>query len=64
MVRFEGDAKKADNVYKGVKPLSADDIADVVHYATSVPAHVNLNRIEVMPTIQSFGPLPIHRNAD
>lgn len=64
VVRFSGDADKADNVYKGTKPLMADDIADVVFYTASLPEHVNLNSIEIMPTVQSFGPLPVHREED
>ena len=61
LVRYQGDKGKADNVYKGVKPLTADDITDIVHYATSVPEHVNLNTIEVMCTAQSFSPFRVYR---
>jgi len=61
LVRFEGDKGRADSVYQGMQPLVAEDIADIVHYATSVPAHVNINRLEVMPTAQSFGMFPVAR---
>ncbi|WP_461209126.1 SDR family oxidoreductase [Desulfocurvus sp. DL9XJH121] len=64
LVRFEGAKDKADNVYKGTKPLTAEDIADIVFYAVTVPAHVNLNRIEVMPTVQSFAPLRVYRDGE
>jgi 3-hydroxy acid dehydrogenase/malonic semialdehyde reductase len=60
-VRFEGDQAKADSVYAGTEPLSADDIAESVHWATSLPAHVNVNTLEIMPVVQSFSALQIHR---
>jgi 3-hydroxy acid dehydrogenase/malonic semialdehyde reductase len=60
-VRFEGDQKKADSVYAGTKPLSADDIAESVYWAASLPAHVNVNTLEIMPVVQSFSALQIHR---
>lgn len=62
-VRFGGDEKKADAVYAGTEPLTADDVAEAVVWATSQPSHVNINTIEMMPTVQSFGALPIHRAA-
>jgi 3-hydroxy acid dehydrogenase/malonic semialdehyde reductase len=61
-VRFEGDQAKADSVYAGTKPLSADDIAESVHWATSLPSHVNVNTLEIMPVVQSFSALQIHRD--
>ncbi|BBD06942.1 SDR family oxidoreductase [Desulfovibrio ferrophilus] len=61
VVRFEGDKDKAAQVYSGMKPLTGEDIADIVHYVATAPAHVNVNRIEVMPTAQSFGGFPVHR---
>jgi NADP-dependent 3-hydroxy acid dehydrogenase YdfG len=48
-------------MYEGAVPLTAEDIADVVVYATSLPEHVNLNVIEVMPTGQAFGPFTVDR---
>jgi len=60
-VRFEGDQKKADSVYAGTKPLSADDIAESVYWTASLPAHVNVNTLEIMPVVQSFSALQIHR---
>ncbi len=53
MVRFKGDAKKADAVYKGYVPMNADDIADVVSYVVSLPAHMNINDVEITPTAQA-----------
>lgn len=61
LVRYSGDADKASGVYKGVQPLTPEDIADIAYYAASLPAHVNLNRIEVMATCQSFNPFRVHR---
>jgi 3-hydroxy acid dehydrogenase/malonic semialdehyde reductase len=60
-VRFRGDAEKADAVYAGTTPLSADDIADAIFWVTTRPAHVNINVIQMMPVIQSFGPLSVKR---
>lgn len=61
VVRFHGDKKKADQVYQGTKPLTPDDIAEIIHWVSSVPAHVNINTVEVMPVCQSCGPFLIHR---
>jgi 3-hydroxy acid dehydrogenase/malonic semialdehyde reductase len=41
--------------------LTADDVADAVHWASSTPAHVNVNMIEMMPTAQSFAAFQVHR---
>ncbi|MCD8563348.1 MAG: SDR family NAD(P)-dependent oxidoreductase [Alphaproteobacteria bacterium] len=62
-VRFKGDSAKAASVYADTKPLTPDDIAESVFWAATLPPHVNINRIEVMPTVQSFGPLPVERFA-
>lgn len=61
IVRFHGDREKADQVYKGTQPLTPDDIAEIVHWVTSVPPHVNINTVEVMPVCQSCAPFAIHR---
>ncbi len=61
LVRFQGDQQKAAAIYQGIKPLLPEDIAETVVWATSQPEHVNINRIEVMPTCQSFSPLAIDR---
>jgi len=53
LVRLKGDNEAAKNVYNGYQPLSAKDIADVVIYTTTLPAHVNINDILVMPTAQA-----------
>ncbi|MGK4596290.1 SDR family oxidoreductase [Amycolatopsis sp. w19] len=63
VVRFEGDQGKADNVYKGTTPLTAADVAESVFWAASQPEHVNINVIELMPVVQSFSALHIHRES-
>jgi NADP-dependent 3-hydroxy acid dehydrogenase YdfG len=52
LVRFGGDAEKADRVYAGLTPLTADDVADVIAFAVTRPAHVNLDLIVVKPRDQ------------
>ncbi len=61
-VRMKGDDKKAKNVYEGTEPLVAYDIAEIVHWVTCAPIHVNINNIEVMPICQAWGPLAVNRN--
>ena len=61
-VRFAGDRAKAQAVYAGMQPLTADDIAEAVCWATAQPAHVNVNVIELMPVAQSFAPFQVHRS--
>ena len=61
ITRFKGDKAKAGAVYAGTTPLSGDDVAETVYWAATLPAHININSIEVMPTCQSFAPLNIHR---
>lgn len=61
VVRFKGDEKRATSVYEQTQPLQAEDIAEVIYFCTSVPAHVNLNTIELMPVDQASGPLAVYR---
>lgn len=55
LVRFKGDEERAKNVYKGLEPLLAQDIADAIWFAVSRPAHVNINDMLIMPTAQATG---------
>jgi NADP-dependent 3-hydroxy acid dehydrogenase YdfG len=60
-VRFKGDKTKADNVYVGFTPLYAKDVAEVVCYTASLPSHVNINDLVLMPTAQASATL-INKN--
>lgn len=62
VTRFHGDAARAESVYKGIKPLTGDDIADVAFYAASAPAHVQIAEVLVLATHQASGSV-IHREA-
>ena len=61
-VRFHGDNARAENVYKGIKPLTGDDIADVVVYAANAPEHVQIAEVRVLATHQARGSV-IHRES-
>ena len=56
-----GDAEKAEQVYAGTVPLNPDDVAEAVAWAVGLPRHVNINRIEMMPTCQAPAALTIKR---
>jgi 3-hydroxy acid dehydrogenase/malonic semialdehyde reductase len=60
-VRFDGDEKKAADVYKGTTPLSPEDIAETASWIIGLPAHMNINRIEMMPTCQANAAFAIKR---
>lgn len=62
VIRFRGDQQKADAVYEGLKPLTGDDIADVVYYAASAPAHIQIAEVLVMPTNQATGTVCYRNN--
>ena len=60
-VRFKGDREKAQKVYEGATPLTAQDIAETLSWIINLPAHMNVNTISLMPVCQAFGPLAVHR---
>ncbi len=62
-VRFGGDQSRADAVYAGTEPLTATDIAEAVAWVLHLPPHVNINRIEMMPTCQASAALAVTRRA-
>lgn len=55
VVRFRGDYEKANGVYKGIRPLTGDDIAETVYFAASVPEYMQIAEMLVMPTYQATG---------
>ena len=59
--RFGGDQARADAVYANTQPLTPEDIAEAAAWVIGLPAHVNVNRLEMMPTCQAPGPLLIKR---
>ena len=61
VVRFRGNNEKADNVYKGIRPLTGEDIAEVVYFAASAPEHMQIAEVLVMPTNQATGTI-VSRN--
>lgn len=60
-VRFKGDDAKAAKLYENVEYVSPEDIANLVLWLNQQPEHLNINRIEVMPTAQTFAPLAVSR---
>lgn len=60
-VRFHGDDSKAAKVYENTVPLTAEDVADSVHWVATRPPHVNINNLQLMPVCQANGPLAVHR---
>lgn len=61
LVRTGGDREAYDRLYAGANPLQPEDIAETVAWVASLPAHVNINSLEVMPVSQSWAPFQIHR---
>lgn len=53
VVRFRGNKPKADDFYKGIQPLTGDDVAETVYYVASAPAHVQIAEVLLMPTFQA-----------
>ncbi|MFH0733251.1 MAG: SDR family NAD(P)-dependent oxidoreductase [bacterium] len=60
-LRFYGDTEKAKNVYRGVDPLTGDDIADAILYCTTRPTHVNINEMLIMPSVQASSTVTYRR---
>ena len=55
LVRFDGDTERAAKVYEGLTPLTAEDVAEVIAFAATRPAHVNLDQIVLKPRAQYNG---------
>jgi serine 3-dehydrogenase len=62
LVRTGGDQAASDKLYAGAHPITADDIAQTLWWIANLPAHLNVNRIELMPTSQSFAGFQVHRD--
>lgn len=60
-VRFKGDTARVEKVYQGVKALCADDVAEAIYWAATLPSHVNINALEIMPVQQSFAGTTVYR---
>ena len=60
-IRFHGDEERAANVYKGIKPLTGDDIADVAVYAANAPAHVQIAEVLILATHQASGSVIVRK---
>ncbi|HWV78633.1 MAG TPA: SDR family NAD(P)-dependent oxidoreductase, partial [Isoptericola sp.] len=60
LVRFKGDQEKADAVYAGVEPLTAEDVAETVAWIATRPAHVNVDQVLLMPRDQAAAQV-VHR---
>ncbi|MDO3378196.1 SDR family oxidoreductase [Geoalkalibacter halelectricus] len=61
-VRFKGDAARADQVYADTRPLTAEDVAEIILWIADTPPHVNVNSLEVMSVDQAWGHLAVHRH--
>jgi len=64
VVRYRGDQETADNFYKGIRPLTGDDVAESVYFAAAAPPHVQIAEILVMPTNQATGTISFKKNVE
>ncbi len=62
VVRFDGDEERAKKVYQGLQPLKPEDIAETIFWVANRPAHVNINDIVIMPTVQATSTISIRKN--
>jgi len=63
LVRTSGNQDASDKLYKGADPMTAEDVADTLYWIATLPPHMNINRIELMPVKQSFSPFQVARSA-
>jgi len=63
LVRTHGDQAASDRMYGGAAPMTAEDIAEQLFYIATLPPHLNINRLEIMPVTQSFSPFQVDRKA-
>lgn len=62
LVRTHGDQTASDKLYAGANAMSAEDIAEQIYYVATLPPHLNINRLEIMPVTQSFGGFQVRRD--
>jgi serine 3-dehydrogenase len=62
LVRTHGDQAASDALYRGAQPMTAADIADTIYWIATLPRHLNVNRLEIMPVSQSFAGFQVHRD--
>ena len=62
LVRTKGDQAASDRLYRGTTPLTAEDIAEQIFYVASLPEHININRLEIMPTRQAWSAFAVDRD--
>jgi serine 3-dehydrogenase len=62
LVRTKGDQSASDKLYEGANPMTGEDIAETLYWIATLPPHMNVNRVELMPVNQSFSPFQVHRN--
>ena len=62
VVRTHGDQAASDTLYTGANPMTAEDIAESIFWVATLPPHLNINRLEIMPVTQSFAAFQVHRH--
>ncbi|HEY0334353.1 MAG TPA: SDR family NAD(P)-dependent oxidoreductase [Stenotrophomonas sp.] len=62
LVRTHGDQTASDKLYAGANPMTAEDIAESIFYVATLPPHLNINRLEIMPVTQSFAGFQVARD--
>ncbi|KRG38180.1 malonic semialdehyde reductase [Stenotrophomonas panacihumi] len=63
LVRTHGDQGASDKLYTGANPMTAEDIAESIYYVATLPPHLNINRLEIMPVTQSFAGFQVARES-
>ena len=63
LVRTGGDREASDALYAGIEPMTAEDIADTIFYVATLPPHLNINALELMPVTQSWAGFAVERKA-
>lgn len=63
LVRTGGDAEASRKLYENTTPLQPEDVAEQVFYIATLPDHINIHRLEIMPTCHTWGPMTIHRHS-